>query len=183
LKLKLDLHTHCYEATLSSSIETVKEIINVTKSRGLDGIAITEHGDYNYGYQIKKITEQYFNNDILIIPGQEVYTKYIYVQVIELYLPENATFRFIAHPYHTQEFINYVTDHSNELHGIEIGNFQHNWEMNRIDKQLIRKIAKEHDLMLLTNSDAHLLKDIGQFFNQVYLDDLYRKIEQKNKLI
>jgi histidinol phosphatase-like PHP family hydrolase len=181
LALKLDLHTHCYEATESSSLETVEKIVNAVKARGLDGIAITEHGDKNYSYKIKEVVEEYFNNEILIIPGQEVYTDLIYIQIIELYLPGNATFRFVAHPYHIYDFFRYFNGHYHMLHGIEIDNYQHNWEMTKLNKKKICEVAEEHGLMLLANSDAHSLENLGRYYNEIDLDDLYRLIEKKER--
>jgi hypothetical protein len=51
-KLKLDLHTHCREATAcpTPTLSTVKRIVAAVKSRGLDGVAITEHYTERYGY-------------------------------------------------------------------------------------------------------------------------------------
>ncbi len=56
-KLKIDLHTHCYEATgyQPPNIDIVKRIINAVKAKNLDGIGVTEHVDRFYGYQVKEI--------------------------------------------------------------------------------------------------------------------------------
>lgn len=177
--LKLDLHTHCYEATLSNSINSIEAIVEAVKAKGLDGIAVTEHVDKTYGYEVKQIVEEYFNNDVLIIPGQEVNTELVHVQIIELYLSKDVTFRYIAHPYHLTDFCKYVSEHASELHGVEIENYQHKWEMSRVNKQMIQETAKNYNLMLLTNSDAHTLNDIGRYYNEIRLEDLYLQIEQK----
>jgi hypothetical protein len=44
--LKIDLHTHCREATAcpTPTFEIVKRILAAVKRKGLDGIAVTEHG-------------------------------------------------------------------------------------------------------------------------------------------
>ncbi|HCX89425.1 MAG: hypothetical protein COW04_07495 [Deltaproteobacteria bacterium CG12_big_fil_rev_8_21_14_0_65_43_10] len=177
--LKLDLHTHCYEATLSTDVDAIKKIVNAVKARNLDGVAITEHIDKDYGYRVKEIVEEHFDNAILIIPGQEMNTDLLHVQVVELYISDNTIFRFVAHPYHVTDFSRYVAAHADELHGVEIENFQHRWEMNQIDKHRIQAIAVEHGLMLLTNSDAHSLDDIGRYYNEVDLEELYMRIAQK----
>ncbi|OIP93037.1 MAG: hypothetical protein AUK24_00720 [Syntrophaceae bacterium CG2_30_49_12] len=103
----------------------------------------------------------------------------VYVQVVELYLPDNATFRFVAHPYHLTDFSRYVAAYADELHGVEIENFQHQWEMKQIDKERIEAIAEEYGLMLLTNSDAHSLDNIGRYYNEVALGELYLRIARK----
>ena len=177
--MKLDLHTHCFEATLSGSLSTVDKIVKSVKACGLDGIAITEHIDKTYGYHVRDIVDQYFDNEVLIIPGQEANTPLVYVQIVELYLSDNATFRFVVHPYHVMDIERYLDLHANELHGIEIGNFQHKWEMEHAGIERIQRIAEKYDLMTLTNSDAHDLKNIGKFYNEIDLEDLHMKIGEK----
>ncbi len=168
MKLKLDLHTHCYEATgfRPPTLEIVKQIIDQIKARGLDGIAITEHWDKYYGLKVKEIVEQFFNNEVLIIPGQEINIGGRQEEV-ELYLPNGSTFRFLAHPgYPTSSYI------IENVQGIEIENGLHNWH---IDKERVRVLAGEHDLLLLRNSDAHSVERIGQYYNEISLEELYAR--------
>lgn len=164
-KLKIDLHTHCYEATgyLAPTLDIVRRIVKTVKERNLDGIAITEHVDKLYGYQVKNIVEKQFDSEILIIPGQEL--NIWPVQVVELYLPEDVTFRFLAHPGYPGEY----TEDFAGLHGIEIDNPLHNWHIN---KEKVRAQADKYGLYLLSNSDAHFLDDIGRSYNEVSLEDL-----------
>ena len=168
MKLKLDLHTHCFEATgyRPATLEIVKRIIDQIKARGLDGIAITEHWDKNYGFKVKEIVEQFFDNEVLIIPGQEIDVGGLQ-QDVELYLPNGSTFRFLAHPgYPTSSYSIY------NVQGIEIDNGLHNW---RIDKERARAMAEEHGLLLLRNSDAHSVDRIGQHYNEISLEELYAR--------
>ena len=60
-KLKIDLHTHCYEATgyQPPTLDIVRRIVDAVKARNLDGIAITEHVDRFYGQQVKDIVGKY----------------------------------------------------------------------------------------------------------------------------
>ena len=138
-------------------------IIAVIKAKGLDGIAVTEHRSKNYGYQTREIVKRYFNDEVLIIPGQEIDMGP--VQIVELYLPCNATFRFLAHPGYPGNFMN----HLDNLHGIEIENGIHNYQM---DKDKIRMVAEKHGLLLLRNSDGHDPNDIGKFYNEITLEKL-----------
>jgi len=178
--LNIDLHTHCYEATLSNSEDAVEKIVKSVKEHGLDGIAVTEHVDKDYGLWVQQVVERNFPNEIIIIPGQEVNTELVHVQYVELYLSESTPFRFIVHPYHLTDVIKYVSTHGNMLHGIEIDNYQHKWEMDHIDKQQVLELAKEYDLMLLKNSDAHSLDNIGRYYNEIELDELYYRASQKS---
>lgn len=170
MKLKLDLHTHCFEATGYRQVteEIVKKVVTRIKARGLDGIAVTEHADKSYGLQFQEIAHRLFP-EVLIIPGQEV--SQWPVQVVELYLPGELTFRFLAHPGYPGELVSV-----DGLHGIEIDNPLHSWHINR-DK--VMAIAEKYDLLLLSNSDAHTVDDIGQCYNEISLEELCARARQE----
>lgn len=173
--MRLDLHTHCREATAcpDPNPSIVERIVAAVKARGLDGIAVTEHYTESYGYAVKEIVHRYFNDEILIIPGKEIDRVFLGVEkglfhLVELYLPEDLTFRFIAHPGHPQ--INNLGDYiDGDIHGIELRNPTHDRDM---DRAMIQELAREHNLILLTNSDAHSLEDIGAYHNEIHMEDL-----------
>ena len=58
--MKLDLHTHCREATAcpTPTIAIVKKIVAAAKSKGLDGIAVTEHYTDYYGHEVREIVDR-----------------------------------------------------------------------------------------------------------------------------
>lgn len=174
-KLKIDLHTHCYEATgyQPPTIDIVRRIIGAVKARNLDGIGVTEHVDKFYGYQVKEIVEKHFDNEILVIPGQEL--NVWPVQIVELYLPEDVTFRFLAHPGYPGEYV----DDFRGLQGIEIDNPLHNWHIN---KEKVKACAEKYGLYTLCNSDAHFLDDVGRSFNEVSLADLMAMARQEPRI-
>jgi len=146
-------------------VEIVKRIVDQIRVRGLDGIAVTEHWDKDYGFRVKEMVEQLFDNEVLIIPGQEIDVRG--QQEVELYLPNGSTFRFLAHPGYPSN--SYTVEN---VQGIEIENHVHGWEM---DKTKIREVAEEHGLLLLSNSDAHYLSDIGRYYNEISLEELYAR--------
>lgn len=166
--MKLDLHTHCFEATCvyKPTPESVEKIVAAARARGLDGIGITEHYNKAYGYRVRDIVEQHFPGQMLIIPGQEIDKGRLHV--VELYLPGGRTFRFVAHPGYprTDDF---TADIDGSLHGIEVRNPTHDDVM---DQQAIRDAAVKHNLLLLSNSDAHFLSDIGKYHNEITLEEL-----------
>ena len=173
MKIKIDLHTHCFEAIGIFSPEsvtplTVEKIIDSVKRKGLDGIAITEHYESYFGFVAQKIVAEYFDNQVLIIPGHEIY--YRRRHTVELFLPGNTVFRFLPHPMDDQ--IENDFDFG-KLHGIEINNSQYNQSM---DKPRIRALAEKHNLILLSNSDAHDLNDVGYYYNEIDLDDLINRV-------
>lgn len=173
--MKLDLHTHCREATAcpTPTLAIAKRIVKAVVSKGLDGIAITEHYTDYYGYEVKDIVERHCNGRITVIPGKEIAKMHGgremgVVHVVELYLPGDVTFRFVAHPGHP-----YVRDLDSwidgSIHGIELRNAVH---INEVDEKSIRQIAERYNLILLSNSDAHTLNDIGTFYNEIDIEEL-----------
>ena len=176
MKLKLDLHTHCMEATkvVNPSEESVAEILDVMRARGLDGIAVTEHHDEMYGRKVKEIVDNYFGGEFLIIPGQEIDEER--VQVIELYLPDGVTFRFLAHPGYPYPG-EYPSDAlMRTLHGIELENRLH---FGELDASKITALAEEYDLIMLRNSDAHAVRNIGIYYNEIDLRKLSKRARRK----
>jgi len=168
MKLKLDLHTHCCEATgyREPTVEIVGRILERIKVRELDGIAITEHHNKDYGFKVKEIVERFFGNGVLIIPGQEIDVR-SHQQEVELYLPDGSTFRFLAHPGYPSN--SYTVEN---VQGIEIDNDVHDGDIN---KAKVQTLAEKHGLLLLSNSDAHWLSDIGRYYNEISLEELYAR--------
>ncbi len=176
--MKLDLHTHVFEEFLPGSpraitIRSVEKLVETIKKAGLDGIAVTEHNTKAYGYRVKEIVETHFNSEVLIIPGRELQSMPIHF--VELDLPCNGilTFRFLVHPGYPGD----PTNHINDFNGIEIENALHNWH---IDQQTVKDMAAEHNLVLLSNSDAHYLHDIGRCYNEISLEDLCQSCHPAN---
>lgn len=169
--MKLDLHTHCFELYryYEVSLKIVEQLVSTVKARGLDGIAITEHNDRNYGYKVRDAVEAHFGGEILIIPGQEV--DLWPAQVVELYLPRDLTFRFLAHP----GYPGVCPPNLDGLHGIELFNALHDWH---IDREAVQEMARQRQLLLLSNSDAHTLNDLGRYFTETSLEELCLRVQK-----
>ena len=67
--LKLDLHTHCGEASMRSAphIKSVRAIIAAARARRLDGIAITDHHNRLWGLKAREIAREHFEGRLVII--------------------------------------------------------------------------------------------------------------------
>ncbi|MDY6879690.1 MAG: PHP domain-containing protein [Thermodesulfobacteriota bacterium] len=172
MKTRFDLHTHCMEATGDSipKVETVKKIVKQVKKRGLSGIAVTDHDDKEYGFRVKEIVDQWFPGEVIIIPGQEIHVHREHV--VELFLEDDRVFRFCAHPFFGKSFENFLDKEVENIHGIELKNGA--WQLL---EDRVREVARDYKLILLENSDAHSLKEIGLHYNNMDLADLYNRSE------
>jgi len=169
LKKKFDLHTHCLEATGDSvpNIDTVREVVKQIKKQGLDGIAITDHAKIDYAYRFKEVVDLNFPGEVVIIPGQEIT---LYRQhVVELFLGDDSIFRFCAHPFFGQSFDEFLKKEGDKIHGIELKNAA--WQLQ---EDRVKEVAKEYDLLMLENSDAHSVKEIGFHYNEIDLEKLIK---------
>ncbi len=170
--MKLDLHTHIWEATgfVPPTPEVAQRVVQQVKGMGIDGIAVTDHRNKEYGFAFKKLVDERFPGQIMVIPGWEIEVRFgpgpnDEYQVVELFLPNGGVFRSYCHPGYPSPQI--VID---DVQAIEVDNLVHNWH---IDKEKVREVAQQHDLMLLKVSDAHRIEDVGRSFTEVDLKELY----------
>jgi histidinol phosphatase-like PHP family hydrolase len=167
--LKLDLHAHPFEALgfPSPSIDAVAKIVRQIKRAGLDGIAITEHGERSYGFEAAEIAKEYFP-EVIVIPGVELEMSGVgpatHRQIVELYLGDRV-FRFQVHPYDERPEI------LSTCQGIEVRNYLH----KKMDEDLAMQLALKFNLLPLRNSDAHRLEEIGKYYNVISLEALYER--------
>ena len=178
MTLKLDLHTHVWEAFnfQPPSLEIAEKVVAKIKSAGIDGIGITDHHNKDWSFEFRELVERHFPGEVIIIPGWEIEVRpeenpFAEYQVAELFLPpmdgmEGGVFRTYCHPgYYSPEIII-----EQDIHAIEIDNYIHNWH---IRKPQVREKAIAHALMLTEVSDAHNLENIGLRYTEVDLKDIY----------
>ena len=173
MKLKLDLHTHVWEAFnfVPPTVEIAEKVVSRIRSRGIDGIAITDHRNKEWSFEFRDLVEKHFPGETLIIPGWEIEIRpeenpFAEYQVAELFLPGGGVFRSYCHPgYYSPEIVI-----EENVHAIEIDNYIHNWH---IRKAQVEEIAQANGLLLLEVSDAHNLENIGLRYTEVELDELH----------
>ncbi len=170
--LKLDLHTHPIEALrkhrsikgiLDINREVAGSVVTAMKSAGLDGIAVTEHNNFNHGWSLSLMIRENFRQEkLIVLPGSEI--DYNGQQFLQIYVPDYARraidffqgkewFLILAHPglynpFDPSQFINLDFDAVEEesLHG----NFSS-----------AEAVSREKGIPTIKSSDAHELKDLG----------------------
>ena len=175
MKVKLDLHTHIWEAFnfQAPTRSMAEKVVGQIKARGIDGIAITDHRNKEWAFEFRDLVELHFPGQVLIIPGWEIEVRpaenpFAEYQVAELFLPGGGVFRSYCHPgYYSPEIV--IEDN---IHAIEIDNYIHNWH---IRKQQVAEIAEAHGLLVLEVSDAHNLENIGLRYTELELEELYKR--------
>ena len=62
MKLKLDLHTHVWEAFnfQPPSVEIAEKVVRKIKEAGIDGIGITDHHNKDWSFEFRELVEQHF---------------------------------------------------------------------------------------------------------------------------
>ena len=178
MMVKLDLHTHIWEAfNFQSPTKAMAEmVVDRIKTRGIDGIAVTDHRNKDWAFKFRDLVERHFPGQVIIIPGWEIEIRpsknpFAEYQVAELFLPEGGVFRSYCHPgYYSPEII--IEDN---IHAIEIDNYIHNWH---IRKEQVEEVARTHGLMLVEVSDAHNLDNIGLRYTELEMEELYRRANQ-----
>ena len=175
MKVKLDLHTHIWEAfNFQRPTKAMAEkVVAQIKARSIDGLAITDHRNKDWAFEFRELVEQHFPGQVIIIPGWEIEVRpaqnpFAEYQVAELFLPGGGVFRSYCHPgYYSPEII--IEDN---IHAIEIDNHIHNWH---IRKEQVKQVARTHDLLLFEVSDAHTLENIGLRHTELELEELYKR--------
>ncbi len=175
MKVKLDLHTHIWEAFnfQPPSVSIAEKVIEQIKSTGIDGIAITDHHNRKWGAELRELVEERFPGEVIIIPGWEIEIRppqspFDEYQVSELFLPGGGVFRIYCHPgYYSPKIII-----EENVHAIEIDNYIHNWH---IRKDQVQEVADSNSLLTVEVSDAHVLENVGVRYTEVEMEDLYRR--------
>ena len=175
MKVKLDLHTHIWEAFnfRDPTEDMAHQVVDQIKSSGIDGIAITDHHNKDWSFEFRDLVERLFPGQVIIIPGWEIEVRpeanpFAEYQVAELFLPGGGVFRTYCHPgFYSPEIVI-----EENVHAIEIDNYIHNWH---IRKSLVAQIAKDNDLMLVEVSDAHNLENVGLRYTEVDMEELHRR--------
>lgn len=182
-KLKIDLHTHPIEAlgiksVLNITKGVVKKIVGAIKAADLDGIAITEHRDFNISWvTYLEIMRNFPEEKLIILPGWERDLKENGQQCLEIFIPDHLRkcfkffkgkewFRILAHPgYHNP--IN-ISDLENLER--EAGKFDAVEEQSKHGKFELAEMIHQLGIPKIRSSDAHKLEEIGLHYMELDFD-------------
>ena len=162
---ELDLHVHSMYSY--DSLLRPEKIVKTAKRRGLNGVAITDHGTIQGGLSTRK----YNTNDFIVIIGAEIKTEI--GDIIGLFLNEEIKSKDIwnvideirdqdglvvlPHPFRGHNPKGFNKDLLNKIDAIEGYNSRTGMSKN-IQAQ---EFAKIHELPIIAGSDAHFLGEIG----------------------
>lgn len=159
-----DLHVHSkysYDSFLTS-----ERIIKAAKKKGLDGVAITDHGTIKGGVEASKLNK---DKNFKIIVGAEIKTEY--GDVIGLFLNEDIQNRkfievldeiksqggliVLAHPYRQYKFPEKFVGQVDIVEGFNArSKLEHNVKA--------LKLAQKFNKSVVAGSDAHTSFEIGR---------------------
>ena len=177
MRLKVDLHIHTKEDREDRISYSAYELIDEAVSRGFDGIAITNHNTLTYSPELESHAAQ---RGIVLIPGVEATIKGKHVLLLNMpfqegcynsfeeVLREKAANNLVVapHPYFPGP-----TSLDGQLeatpHLFDAVEYCH-FYTRRIDfNRRAIGFARNHNLPLVGNSDAHVLDQFGLAYSLV----------------
>lgn len=173
--MKLDLHCHSYYS--NDGISSPEKIIKQALTRGLDGVAITDHETSAGWIEALEIGRKL---GAQIVLGEEIKTKQgdvlaLFIQkridgkgkdarMIMQEIKKQDGLVIIPHPYHTPErFKANLKDYLDLIDGIEVLNAR--LPLKTPDKTAL-EFAKSHNLTITAGSDAHFYKGVGKAYTE-----------------
>jgi len=185
--LKIDLHVHtCYSGDAATTLE---EVVKYAKRRGLDGIAVTDHGTVAGALELLK------SDDLLVIPGIEIETSCGHIlglNVTQTITPklsasetierihESGGLAVVAHPFTAFKsgWKSRVLS-SLKLDAIEVKNSS-NFPF-LLTTYLNKRLAGRLNLPQTAGSDAHIPQAIGTAYTLIEADSELEEIVQAIK--
>jgi predicted metal-dependent phosphoesterase TrpH len=162
--MKYDLHIHSKYS--GDSFLSPAAIIKIAKYKGLQGVAITDHGTIRGGLEAQKINK---DKDFEVIVGAEIKTEYgdilgLFLQneivstkfneVIAAIKAQNGI-SVLAHPYRHYKQPEIIIDKVDLIEGF-------NARSKKIHNGKSYNLANKYKKPMVAGSDAHLFWEIGR---------------------
>lgn len=114
---KIDLHVHSDFS--EDSIDSVLDLVEQARDRGLNGFAITDHGSLQGAQQAVKLLKEINHPDMILIKGAEINTKsgHILALGIERIIERNQTVNRTVSQIHEQDGVA-IAPHPYKISGI-----------------------------------------------------------------
>jgi|MudIll2142460700_1097286.scaffolds.fasta_scaffold80851_2 PHP-associated len=176
--LKMDLHSHPIEALKGElgikgigdiGIKAAEAIAGRVKQAGLDGIAITERGNFNSGWVASlEIRENFQHENLIILPGAEV--EYYGQQFVQIFIPDCYRGRIPFFKNKEWFLILIIPDQDSRLDFSKIDQIAY----DAVEEKSVRgnfpaakQIASATGIPTIECSDAHRLEDIGRYYTEI----------------
>jgi histidinol phosphatase-like PHP family hydrolase len=176
--LKLDFHTHPIEALQGKlgikgvgdiNKDVAAMIVKAVKEAGLNGIAITEHSNFNRSWVTAlEIFDHFQKENLVILPGEEL--DFQGQQFLHIFIPEYYRRRIPF--FKNQEWFT-IFAHPGFYNPLEIEQFK-DVRYDAVEEASLHgefsqaaQMALERNIPRTRSSDAHRLEDLGKFYTEV----------------
>ena len=181
--MKCDMHMHT-RYSHDSNLEP-RKILKIAKKRGIDAVAITDHGTIKGGLAVKKEAIS-MNIAVSVIVGAEILTER--GEIIGLFLEEevkSTSFERVIDEIKAQNGIVVVPHPFDDLRGsalhptsddaslfdcVEV--FNSRCIFRKFNEKAL-EFANSHNLGMTAGSDAHTANEIGNAFVSADVDDIW----------
>lgn len=176
--IKIDLHTHPIEALKAKfgikGIKDIKgvvieEIVKAISNAGLNGIAITEHQNFNHSWVAAlEILDNFKRENLIILPGEEL--DYEGQKLLHIYVPDYYRRRLPF--FQNKEWIMILAQpgFANPLDLEKIAGIK----LDAVEGRSLKgnfvqaeRVALEKRIPVIKASDSARLADIGKFYTEL----------------
>ena len=190
--MKIDMHVHTHYS--GDSNMSPEELIAAARARGLDGLAVTDHGTVKGAIETEKIAR---DSGLLIIPGQEIKTQSGEIIVLGIredieshlsleetckWISRQGGFLIIPHPF--DRFRSGIGDRIKRIEGQidAIEAFNSRILFNSFNKKA-EEFAVDSGIPVVAGSDAHFPEEVGNAYTVLDCkpreEDVLRAIRDK----
>ncbi|MDE0470388.1 MAG: PHP domain-containing protein [Ekhidna sp.] len=162
--MKIDFHTHTHHSY--DSVMHPKKILKLAKKRGLDAIVINDHDTIKGGVEACQLNE---DRDLKVIVGAEIRTDA--GDITGIFLKEEIKAREVNKVIEEikGQGGRVILNHPYSHHDLDKINFKkidfiegYNGRLEETKNEKAIKLARKHDIPILSGSDAHTYKEVAR---------------------